>query len=274
MSEPPPSTDNLGLDAFSAQPSDEGLSLEDLEQAYLEALEAGEDPYEVPSSATLEVGEPVPVKPTGRRPPEPEPADSDETDVEPTAQDEAESAEPDESPAVPVEISPRSILEAVLFVGGEPVTPERLAGLMRGVRAEEVVAHVQDLAEVYQEQGRPYRIVDGSDGYRLVLDSRFGRVREKLFGSTVREVRLSQAVIDVLALVAYRQPIARGEIDKLRGTNSGAILRQLVRRELLRISRDEADARTVFYHTTDRFLELFGLASLEELPQSEDLELL
>jgi segregation and condensation protein B len=143
---------------------------------------------------------------------------------------------------------------------------------MRGVRSEEVVAHLHDLAEHYRQQGRPYTIVDGPDGHRLVLSSRFSRVAEKLFGTTEREVRLSRAAIDVLAAVAYRQPISRHEIDQLRGANSGAVLRQLVRRELLRISRSHDNPRDVSYHTTDRFLGVFGLASLDELPQSEDLE--
>lgn len=274
MSDEKKKVDDLGLGEFSAEPSDEGLSLDDLEHAYLAALEDGDDPYEVPAAVTLEVGEPVPVKPTGRPAPQPQPSSAEGSKEEATSETTPEESEQEDLPTTPVEISPRSILEAMLFVGGEPVSPKRLAGLMRGVRSEEVVAHVQDLTEQYQQQGRPYTILDDPDGYRLALDSRSSRVAEKLFGTPVREVRLSQAAIDVLAVVAYRQSISRQDIDKLRGTNSGGVLRQLVRRELLRISRDENNPRHVFYHTTARFLEVFGLASLEELPQSEDLEAL
>jgi segregation and condensation protein B len=268
--------EELGLDEFSGQPSEDGLSLEDLEQAYLAALEAGDDPYEAPSSATADEGQIAPRQPSGLPAVKPQPTSPHAPppeDISGASElDAADSPDDDLAPATPVEISPRSILEAMLFVGGKPLSADRLAGLMRGVRSEEVVAHLHDLAEHYRQQGRPYTIVDGPDGHRLVLSSRFSRVAEKLFGTTEREVRLSRAAIDVLAAVAYRQPISRHEIDQLRGANSGAVLRQLVRRELLRISRSHDNPRDVSYHTTDRFLGVFGLASLDELPQSEDLE--
>jgi segregation and condensation protein B len=92
----------------------------------------------------------------------------------------------------------------------------------------------------------------------------------------MREARLSPAAIDVLALVAYRQPATKQEIDSIRGTESGHLLRQLVRRRLIDIvHRTESlleKKREVSYGTTERFLELFGLKSLEDLPQTQDLQ--
>jgi segregation and condensation protein B len=97
---------------------------------------------------------------------------------------------------------------------------------------------------------------------------------EKLYGS-VREARLSAAAIDALALVAYRQPVTKQEIDSLRGAESGPLLRQLIRRNLIAIiHRAEADQREVSYGTTPRFLELFNLTSLDDLPRTEDLQIL
>jgi len=93
-------------------------------------------------------------------------------------------------------------------------------------------------------------------------------VRNKFYGR-VREAKLSQAAIDTLAIVAYRQPLTSETVSQLRGTLSGHLLTQLVRRQLLTAERLE-DSRRMQYRTTDRFLELFGLESLEELPDSEE----
>jgi segregation and condensation protein B len=109
-------------------------------------------------------------------------------------------------------------------------------------------------------------------GYVLALRPGFRGVTDKLYG-TAREARLSPAAIDVLALVAYRQPVTRPEIDSLRGAESAGLLRQLVRRGLVTIvQRGEPSQRDVCYGTTGRFLELFGLASLDDLPRTQDLQ--
>ena len=117
----------------------------------------------------------------------------------------------------------------------------------------------------------PYRIVGAGSGYRLSLLEAFDSVRDRFHGR-VRQARLSQAAVDVLAIVAYRQPLTSDEISSLRGTPSGNLLRQLVRRRLLRIERSEGKRQPAEYFTTDRFLELFRLESLEDLPQAEELE--
>ncbi len=106
----------------------------------------------------------------------------------------------------------------------------------------------------------------------LALRPRFQRVVDKLHGG-VREARLSTQAVDVLALVAYRQPATKAEIDSLRGAESGALLRQLVRRGLIQIVyRGEANRHEVSYGTTPRFLELFGLQNLDDLPRTRDLQ--
>jgi segregation and condensation protein B len=141
---------------------------------------------------------------------------------------------------------------------------------MRGVETEEIDALVAQLNGEYDEDGCPYAIVSDSGGYRLALRSEFGRIRDKFYGR-VREARLSQAAVEVLSLVAYNQPQTSEEINQQRGSSSGAILSQLVRRQLLRVERPETKPRKPRYYTTERFLKLFNLASLDELPRSEDL---
>jgi segregation and condensation protein B len=104
-----------------------------------------------------------------------------------------------------------------------------------------------------------------------VLRTEFAVVRDRLHGR-VRQARLSQAAIDVLALVAYHEPLTSEEVAAKRGRPSGPILTQLVRRELLRIERPSAAPRTPRYFTTQRFLDLFGLESLAALPRSQDFD--
>lgn len=169
-------------------------------------------------------------------------------------------------------ISPHSILEAMLFVGNRenrPLTPTRAAELMRGVRPDEVPGLVRDLNRGYAAGGCPYQIVGEGDGYRLVLGREHQALRNRFFGR-VRETRLSQPAIDVLALAAYQQPITAEQISRQRNKPSSHILAHLVRRGLLRIERPDPKRRTAHYHTTDRFLKLFNLESLADLPRSED----
>jgi segregation and condensation protein B len=167
---------------------------------------------------------------------------------------------------------PERIIEAMLFVGGSPLTATRAAEAIRGLTDEEFQQAIDTLARAYRQQGRPYQIQLQEQGFVLSLRPRFRPVLERLYGAG-REARLSAAALDVLALVAYRQPVTKQEIDSLRGHESGALLRQLVRRGLLAIvQRGEADHGEVAYGTTPRFLELFDLQSLDDLPQTLDLQ--
>jgi segregation and condensation protein B len=164
------------------------------------------------------------------------------------------------------------IIEALLFVGGGPLTANRACEAIRGLTEAQFLQAVDTLNRAYRQQGRPYLIQSRSGGYLLTLRPRYREVIERLHGGQ-REARLSPAAIDVLALVAYRQPVTRQEIDNLRGAESGALLRQLVRRGLIAVTqRAEAQQREVCYGTTPRFLELFQLHSLEDLPQTQDLQ--
>ncbi len=169
-------------------------------------------------------------------------------------------------------LSPRCILEAILFVGNRDNTPfsaAKAAELMRDVAPEEIPLLVDELNKDYEVNNCPYHIVGEGDGYRLVLRKNLFALRNK-FQGRIREARLSQAAIDVLAIVAYQQPLTGEKISRLRGKPSSHILAQLVRRGLLRIERPDTKRRTPHYHTTDRFLRLFNLQSLEDLPRSEE----
>jgi segregation and condensation protein B len=164
------------------------------------------------------------------------------------------------------------IVEALLFVGGPPLTAVRAGEVVRGLTADQFHMVLETLNQHYRHQGRPYVILPQAQGFVLTLKPRFRLVLEKLYGGA-REARLSTAAVDALALVAYRQPVTKQEIDSPRGAESGGLLRQLVRRGLIAVvQRDGAAPGEVLYGTTPRFLDLFGLASLEDLPRTQDLQ--
>jgi segregation and condensation protein B len=170
-------------------------------------------------------------------------------------------------------ITPRSVLEALLFVGnpgGESLRPEQVAEWVRDVEPAEVEQLVEQLNQQYAAEAAAYSIVADGAGYRLSLTPEFQGNRRRLSGRS-REARLSQAAVEVLALVAYNQPIPSAEIGRLRGRPSSHILAHLVRRQLLRIERKPERPRSLVYHTTPRFLSLFGLSDISELPQAQEL---
>lgn len=243
----------------SDQGPEEGLSLDQLSAAFARAMAGQSEP---------------PGEWAGQ------PAEADASDA--VLAEELSEASEDLLPTIddqppdddPCELSPRSIFEAMLFVGhpeNEPLTPGRAAELMRGVQADEIPALVDELNRQYATEGCPYAIVGEGSGYRLVLRRPFRSIQEQFYGRA-REARLSQAAIDVLAIVAYRQPLTLDEISALRGSPSNHVVAQLVRRELLRIDRSAGKRQPAQYHTTERFLRLFGMESVEDLPQADDLD--
>jgi segregation and condensation protein B len=232
-----------------SQPDDQGLSLDDLGQAYAALLNKGADPY-------------------------PQAEEGSEGDTPTASSDDEPPAVLPESHDNACDITPRSILEAMLYVGhptGESMTSERIAALMRGVRPAEIDELVRQLNDEYAAEGAPYTILSVGAGYQLSLRPEFGSLRDHFYGR-LREARLSQAAVDILAIVAYHQPIAAEQIDRLRSKPSGHILSQLVRRDLLRIDRPADKKAKPTYATTERFLDLFGLENLQELPRSQEID--
>jgi segregation and condensation protein B len=179
---------------------------------------------------------------------------------------EVEPEEPAKAPPPPVRI-----IESLLFVGGAPLTSQRAMRIVRGLTVEQFTDAIDALNREYRLQNRPYTVLPQGQGFVLTLRPKYLPLHEKVFGG-VREARLSTAAIDVLALVAYRQPVTKNEVDGLRGAESGGILKQLVRRGLVQIVfRADAAQKEVMYGTTLRFLEMFGLQSLDDLPKTQEI---
>ena len=170
-------------------------------------------------------------------------------------------------------VTPEQILEAVLFVGGASLTSKKLRYLLQDEFNNDFIeATIANLNKRYRGENRPYEILFGEGGYRMMLRQEYERVCIRTFGMGPKEVKLSQDALEMLAVVAYKQPITKQEIESLGKQKPHGTLRQLLRREIISIERDDKNPKEVKYHTTERFLQLFGLKNISELPTAEDLE--
>lgn len=242
-----PPAENQTAAGFQGPPADGGMSIDRLAQAFA-AMMGEPDPYADAAASAEQLVE-VDASP-----------DLDQAADEPAAETAA------------CRVDPRSILEALLFVGlpgGEPLSSRRVARLMRGVRAAEVDELARDLGRQYTANGCPYEVVSKASGWLLQLRHEYRQFGALLEAKT-RRVRLDAAALDALAVVAWNQPVARGRLAEL-GCDAGpAVLRQLVRRGLLELVPAEDAAGEPHYQTTARFLEVFRLQSLADLPNPHE----
>lgn len=173
-----------------------------------------------------------------------------------------------------VELSPTTILEAMFFVGDRQNVPLPLAKateLMRNVSESEAREAIDALNVRYVKRGAPYQIIEDADGFRMILRPELESVRERFFGR-VKEVRLSQKAIDVLAVVAYRQPISLTEIQEVQ-PGAATIIAQLTKRDLVTQEKRAVNQKEVaYYRTTPRFLKLLGIDSLDDLPIVDEID--
>jgi chromosome segregation and condensation protein ScpB len=258
-------SENIASAADAGDEDEVEFSLEDLGAAYAKAM--------AESGLLPAAGEGISEQATGRLSSEAdrggEGSEANELTVPATGGDADEDAEP---------VTPLAIVEAALFVGhpeNVPLTAAQIAATMRGVSAAEVETMVDQLNAIYQQEGHAFEIVR-RDGGGLWMGIREGLrpVRSAFYGK-VRETRLNQAAIDVLALVAYQPGSTAKQISEQRGKDSSAVVNQLVRRELLEVRR-ESDGQgkgVAHYHPTDRLLNLLGLRELSDLPLVDEADI-
>jgi segregation and condensation protein B len=162
-------------------------------------------------------------------------------------------------------------VEAALLAADEPLTTRRLAaaaGLTDGAEARRLVRKLQTL---YDTDGSAFQVEEVAGGFQLLTRPEYHRWLVRL-RRTGQEVRLTAAARETLAIIAYRQPIVRADIEAIRGVHCGEILRLLMEKGLVRIAgRDNSLGRPVLYGTTKKFLQVFGLKSLRDLPQADQL---
>ena len=160
-------------------------------------------------------------------------------------------------------------VEAVLFLAREPLLSRRiaqLAGIADGTRARTLI---RQLNRYYDTGGTAFRIEEVAGGFQMLSRPKFGAWLRRLFRSPI-DVQLSAPAMETLAVVAYRQPVLRADVEAIRGVQCGEILRQLMERDLVRIDgRAEELGRPFLYGTTKRFLQVFGLRHVDELPRAD-----
>ncbi|HXJ37480.1 MAG TPA: SMC-Scp complex subunit ScpB [Candidatus Eisenbacteria bacterium] len=162
------------------------------------------------------------------------------------------------------------LLEGILFAAGEPVSITRLVDALDGPDRREVVRALDLLGERLEEEGRGLRLVRVAGGYQLRTLAEHGPWIRRLLGG--KPPRLSRAMLETLAIIAYRQPCTRPEIEAIRGVDVDAVLSTLLERRMIRIvGRKDAPGRPILYATTKEFLEVFSLPDLDALPPLKDL---
>ena len=160
----------------------------------------------------------------------------------------------------------KAILEAVLFVSAEPVPVARLMSILGTVSKSEVVQALGILAHDLDQDGRGIQLVQVAGGYRLVTKQEYGPWLKRMDKAKAAQ-KLSRSALESLAIIAYKQPLVRSEIEEIRGVETSGVLRTLCERKLVRIvGRKDVPGRPIMYGTTKFFLEHFGLQDLSQLP--------
>ncbi|TET34664.1 MAG: SMC-Scp complex subunit ScpB [Planctomycetota bacterium] len=204
---------------------------------------------------------------------DPEKIDSVISDREEVRAKEREAAAGEVPPEPPVTVEQLpNILEALLFASGtEPLSVRKLAHLLPGIEGKTVRKALNKLAEEYSTSKRGIQLEEVAGGFQLFTNMEYYQYLKKLKRAP-RPIRLSSASMQVLALVAWKQPVIKADVDTIRGTDCGQILRNLIELGLLEMSgRAEVIGKPYLYSTTRQFLEVFGMRSLDDLPKIEDL---
>ncbi len=165
----------------------------------------------------------------------------------------------------------RRIVEALVLSSSEPISAVKLAEIIPYCDAGEVKDLINELNTEYAEQDRSFEIWEIAGGFQIRTRAEFSGYLQKL--QKERALRLSQAALETLAIIAYRQPVTRAEMEDVRGVDVGATVKSLLERHLIRIAgQREVPGRPMLYGTTRRFLEIFGLESLKNLPTLRELD--
>ncbi|HEX4652985.1 MAG TPA: SMC-Scp complex subunit ScpB [Candidatus Udaeobacter sp.] len=178
------------------------------------------------------------------------------------------------------------VIEAVLFSAQKPLSIREITTAIKGadddaaadgandfsrVREPEIAAALEQLKIEYVQQERAFQLVEKAEGWQLVTEPQYARWVRQLY-PTPKAARLSAPALETLAIIAYRQPITRADVEAVRGVNIDGVLQTLMERGLVKIAgRAEIPGRPLLYETTQFFLEHFGLRNLDELPNVEEL---
>ncbi len=166
----------------------------------------------------------------------------------------------------------RAIIEALIFASDTPLTPRKIVEILPHLKEKDVRQAVEQLNHHYRQTERAFVIEEVAGGFRFFTLPEFEPFLKQLYAAKSQH-RLSQKALETLAIIAYRQPITRQEIEEIRGVSADGVIRTLLARNLITIAgRAEAPGSPFLYKTTKTFLEYFGLKSLNELPRLKELD--
>ncbi len=166
----------------------------------------------------------------------------------------------------------KSVLEAILFAASEPISLEQLSQLFDDVSSRQIRQQLMRLKDEYQETNRSFQLIEIANGFQICSDPAYHQWIEKFYTRQIR-VKLSPSALEALAIVAYKQPVTRSEVEEIRGVNSDSVLGSLIEKRMVRIAgRKPGPGRSLLLATTDEFLEQFGLKDLSALPSLEEIE--
>ena len=175
-------------------------------------------------------------------------------------------------PAEIPEFQAAAILEALLFSSEEPLAASRLREFAPELAATDIKKAVQALNEWYRESGRAFQVEEVAGGFQMFTLPQYAEYVERMYAKR-QQNRLSPKALETLAIVAYKQPITRLEIEEIRGVNVDGVMKTLLSRNLITISGTASTPGNPFiYKTTRKFLEYFGLKSLKDLPRLKELD--
>ncbi|MCK5454416.1 MAG: SMC-Scp complex subunit ScpB [Calditrichia bacterium] len=165
-----------------------------------------------------------------------------------------------------------NILESLLFTSEAPLTVSRIREIIPELKPKEIEEAVTNLNEQYQKGGRTFEIKEIAGGYQLFTLPEYADYIDKLF-QTKQKSRLTQKALETVAIIAYKQPLTKHEIEEIRGVNVDGVMKTLLSRNLVTISgRAKAPGSPFLYITTKRFLDYFGLTGLEDLPKLKEID--
>ena len=165
----------------------------------------------------------------------------------------------------------KSAFEAMMFTWGEPLDARTAADVLN-ISEKDAIKYFEELKEEYEQEGRGIRLRRINKKFQFVTADSEAPYIERLC-TPVKKRKLSQSALEVLAIVAYKQPVTRGEIEAVRGIKCERVLEGLARKELIEEKgRSNGIGRPILYGTTDTFLKYFGFSTLKELPDIEDIE--
>lgn len=219
--------------------------------------------YQEDDEADMELQEQQPSPALPERP-----ADAEQPDgsVQDSADDLLDEETDDPSVTDDVDLA---VMEALLFSTHHPLTAGRLGELMELDSTKPIRRGIKALNAQYESTGRSFRIEQVAGGYQLLTLPEYGEFLKKLHQREV-DAKLTKAALETLAIIAWKQPILRADIEAIRGVACGETIRSLMEKHLVKIAgRAEEPGRPILYGTTKRFLELFGLNSLKDLPSSD-----